>query len=563
MSKNCYVMGVDFGTDSARAVVADPQNGSILSSAACEYPRWKDRKYCDGTTGMFRQHPKDYVEAMENCVTSAIQKAGKDADKKITAIGFDTTGSTPCPIDRKGVPLALLPGYEEDPNLMFYLWKDHTAQKEAEELNHVLENYHGTDYTKYQGTYSAEWYWSKILHGVRSNPEIRQNAYMWVEHADWMPSLLSGRTKPDSLYHCCCAAGHKALWHSEFGGLPAEEAFDSIDVYLGDIRRRYGRDPEYSTACVGTITNAWAKRLGLNPETIIAGSSLDAHAGAVGSGIRKNTLVKVIGTSAVDMLIQDAEITRGKNLKKICGQAENSILPGAVGIEASQAAFGDVYSWYRNILMQPLQAFLAETGRKQKESNQFLEEFKTFLLPYLDNCLEKHSSESNVTAVDWFNGRRYPDLNESVSAGLYGVTLGTTAEQIYKALVLATVFGAKRVFESFIAHGLQIDEIVAAGGVSRKSSFVMQMLADAFGRPIKVTSETQTCALGAAMYAMVAAGICKDLSSAQRSMLKKFDRIYSPTREREEELQLAYKKYLLLGEKFEDIQQADRTINIV
>ena len=468
MGERCkYVIGVDFGSDSVRAVLVDALHGGIVNSTWSEYPRWKERKYCDGSVSMFRQHPQDYLDSMKECVSRLTSECGKDVAENIAAIGFDTTGSTPCPVNRHGVPLSLLPEFSDNPNAMFYLWKDHTAVREAEEVNEILSHNSIEDFTKFQGIYSAEWYWSKILHGVRTDKSIREYAYTWIEHADWMPAVLSGRTRPEIMYHCSCAAGHKALWNSEFHGLPDLTVLESIDPYLRKVGERFGNKPEYSTSKVGIILPEWAEILGLPKTTFVAGSSLDAHAGAVGSGIRKNILVEVMGTSAVGMLVQDPEVLKNKNLKAICGQAEDSILPGHIGIEASQAAFGDIYSWFSRMIVEPMIQYVSSSDIPEENKKSIIDGCQDKLLKLLDMKLSKLPAAQNVVSVDWFNGRRYPDINEDVKGGIYGLTLGTDYMQVYQSLVLATIYGAKRVFDSFVENGMVIDGIIAAGGISQ------------------------------------------------------------------------------------------------
>ena len=265
-----YVVGVDFGSDSVRAVIVRASDGQVAAEAAAAYPRWAQGLYCDPGIRQFRQHPQDYLEALCACVTEACAAAGETVSSRIAALSIDTTGSTPCPVDRAGTPLALLPGFEENPNAMFHLWKDHTAGTEAAEITACFSA--GTpDYTVYQGPYSSEWYWAKILHTVRKDPAVRAVAYTWVEHCDWMANLLAGRTRPELAYRCACAAGHKAYWHSAWGGLPAKERLAQLDPYLAQVHDTFIQPPEPCTAVVGTITQEWAQRLHLPAQTLICG----------------------------------------------------------------------------------------------------------------------------------------------------------------------------------------------------------------------------------------------------------------------------------------------------
>lgn len=548
------VIGVDFGSDSARAVVVDVKDGHKVGEGLCEYPRWKENRYCDSSKGMFRQHPQDYIDALERCVKAALKDAGPEAGELVKAISIDTTGSTPCPVDENGTALALLPEFQDNPNAMFYLWKDHTAIAEAIEINEALKDFEGEDYTRFQGTYSSEWYWAKILHGIRTDKHVRARAYSWVEHCDWIPAMLTGQTKPDTMYRCSCAAGHKALWHSDFGGLPANECLGGVDPYLAKVIERYTKEPQTSVYPVGTITREWAKRLKLNDNVVVGGSSLDAHAGAVGAGIKPRTLVKVVGTSTVDMLVNTREDLRGSDLKDCCGQAENSIIPGYIGMEAGQAAFGDIYSWFRRLLMWPVETMAQQMTADDENREAWIDRMHKDLLNQL--CLEamKREDDENLIVLDWFNGRRYPLINESIKGAVSGLTLGTDAVSLFRSIILATVFGSRRIFDSFITRGIKIDEVITVGGIAKHSPLVMQMMADVLKRPIKVSKSEQACAQGAAMYAAVAAGLYPDLLAAQEHMVEGFERIYTPDETMFGKYDILYKKYLSLGRHIEQMQ---------
>lgn len=548
--RNNLVIGVDFGTDSVRAIVVDALKNEMLGADESYYPQWQAGQYCEPQHHQFRQHPRDYLEGLEACVRGAVKNAGADTGKYVKGIAVDTTGSTPCPVNQAGVPLALLPGFADNPNAMFHLWKDHTAIQEAEEINHVAAAWGGEDYTRFQGKYSSEWFWAKILHTIRTDGQVKQAAWSWVEHCDWIPALLTGQTAPLTMYRSACAAGHKALWHSEFGGLPAAEFLAKLDPYLATVKEHYGGPPQTADVRVGSMTAAWADRLGLSGQVVVGGSSFDAHAGAVGVGIEPHVLVKVVGTSTVDMLIEHYEHLKGKDLKEICGQAENSIMPGFVGIEAGQAAFGDVYAWLKEILMWPIKQLLpSSTLLTETQKNALVEEISAKIIPEITtHCQTLPDDEPDLTALDWFNGRRYPVVNEHVKSAVAGLRLGTTVPQLYRALVLATAFGSRRILESFLTEGLRIDRIIAVGGIAQKSPFVMQTLADVLNRSISVSASTQACAKGAAMYAAVAAGVFRTLPEAQTAMREGFLAVYAPEKERVERYNVLYKKYLQLGE---------------
>ncbi|WP_181995642.1 ribulokinase [Clostridium sp. AM58-1XD] len=501
-----------------------------------------------------------YIEGFEEAVRKAVaegsKKVGRPIGEKIAGIGVDTTGSTPCPVNKEGIPLALLPEFADNPNAMFWLWKDHTAIDEAKEINRILSDFRGENYTRFQGEYASEWWWAKILHCARTDSRVKEAAYSWIEHCDWIPALLTGRTKPEEMYRCSCAAGHKALWHSDFGGLPAHECLKAIDPYLEKVAETYGQGPQVSTTNTGMITPEWAERLGISKKCIIGGSSLDAHAGAVGAGITDNTLVMVIGTSAVDMLIEKRQNVRGKDLKDSCGMAENSIVPGYIGIESSQAAFGDVYSWIRDILMWSVRDFVdSMEGISEEQKRQYTKDYKNRLLDRLSQEAMAYEGE-DISAVDWLNGRRYPIINEKVKSGVYGLSLSTDTVQLFRSFVLSTVFGARRIVESFVTRGIQIDRIITVGGVSKRSPLIMQLLADALKRPIQVSNCNQACARGAAIYAAVAAGFYHTIVEAQKTMCIGFSNVYTPNEDNFTRYDILYRKYLNVGRHFEDIQSS-------
>lgn len=500
------VAGVDFGSDSVRVALLEAESGNTIADGVCNYPRWNQKMYCNSKIAEYRQHPLDYLEGLETALTRALQKAGSNAGMEIVGIGFDTTGSTPCPVNREGMPLSLMEEFQDNPNAMFHLWKDHTAVEEAKEINDVLSS-GDVDYTKYQGVYSSEWFWAKILHTTRIDGKIREAAWTWVEHCDWIVGLLVGNTIPEEMYHCSCAAGHKALWHSSFHGLPSKDLLASMDPYLGFVYDRYGKAPLPAGTCVGTITREWADRLQINPEAKIGGCSFDAHAGGVGAGVRKNTMVKVVGTSTVDMIVENPENLAGKDLHSYCGQAEDSIVPGYVGLEMSQPAFGDAYAWFKEITMWPLKNIKIPDDIISTEQKEKMEEwFDARILPELE-MKAYELIEEDTMALDWLNGRRYPFLNETVRAAISGLSLGSKAPSIYCALVKATVFGSKRIYESLLGNGLTIERLIAVGGIAKKSSFVMQMMSDALNVPIMVCKEEQVCARGAAIFCSCRCGL--------------------------------------------------------
>ncbi len=550
MKDKRYVIGVDFGSDSARAIIVDLISARTIAEASKSYPRWKQRKYCDSDRFKYRQHPKDYLEVLEDILKKVLSELTDDQRCLVAGIAIDTTGSTVCPVDIEGTPLSLLPEFAEEPDAMFHLWKDHTAVEEAKEINKLLSS-EEQNYTKYQGTYSAEWFWAKILHTSRTNQRVKEHAYTWVEHCDWIAGILAGKTAPNEIVHCACAAGHKALWNSEFHGLPDRSCLEKIDPYLGIIHDRYSQKPKVAGEKIGSLCPEWAQKLQL-PETVsIAVGTFDAHAGAVGVGISEHTLVKVVGTSTVDMLIVSRTDAEGKNLNNFCGMAEDSIIPGYWGCESGQSAFGDTYDWYKRIIMWPLETMdIPEEIIPKKERKRL----RNYLDKILIRSLEKYVTEdesSEVTALDWLNGRRYPYLNETVKGAMVGISLGTTAPDIYQALAKATIFGSKQIYDSLVEAGIQISRVVCVGGVASKSKYIMQMMADVLGIPIMVSSETQSCARGACIFAAVGAGVYPSIQDAQKDLCASYQPDFFPREEMHNKYMKEYRKYINLGKYIE------------
>jgi L-ribulokinase len=538
MSKK-YTLGLDYGTDSVRALLVDSEGNEIATSVSY-YQRWKDGQFCLPAESQFRQHPLDYLEGLESAIKGALAEVSADVIENIVGISVDTTGSTPVAVDQNGTPLALLPEFSQNPNGMFILWKDHTANAEAEEINTLAHSW-SVNYTKYVGgIYSSEWFWSKILRTLRVDPSIREKAFSWVEHCDWISAVLTGNTNPLTLKRSRCAAGHKAMWHPEFEGLPSEEFLITLDPLLAGLRERLYSETYTSDQVMGTLSAEWASKLGLPDHVVIGVGAFDAHMGGVGAEIEPYSLVRVMGTSTCDMLIAPTEEVGHLLVKGICGQVDGSIVPGMLGMEAGQSAFGDVYAWFQKMLLGPVFELLENQEEKDKLSEK--------LIPHLS---EKAShlpiSENDPIALDWFNGRRTPDANHTLKGAIYGLNLGSDAAQIFKALVEATAFGSKAIVDRFISEGVPIKQVISIGGVAKKSAFVMQTLASVLDMPIKVASSDQACALGAAMNAATAAGIFNTINEAQNAMGSGFDATYYPEKDKVEIYKKMYQKYLAFG----------------
>jgi L-ribulokinase len=550
MSSDKFTIGVDFGTDSVRALIVNTRTGEEAGSSVFYYPRWKAGLYCDPSMNQFRQHPADYLEGLEMSVNNAVSGTSLEVRNNIVAISVDTTGSTPVAVNRDGVPLSLIPGFSENPNAMFILWKDHTSVAEAEEINNLSRKWGGVDYTKFEGgVYSSEWFWAKILHILRKDKSIRESAFSWIEHCDWIPAVLSGNSDPLKLIRSRCAAGHKAMWHKDFDGLPSEEFLTKLDPLLSGLRSRLFKDTYECNFKVGHLTKEWANKLGLPENVSVGAGSFDAHLGAVGGEIKPYYLSKVMGTSTCDMLIAPLEEISDKLIGGICGQVDGSIIPGMLGMEAGQSAFGDIYAWFRNILMWPVENILKDVEEIDSSLKEKLSlKISEGIIPALTKAAEKIlPSESSPIAVDWMNGRRTPYANQLLKGAITGLSLGTEAPVIFRALVEATAFGTRAINERFISEGIRIDGVIALGGVAKKSPFVMQIVCDVLNMPIKVVRSEQTCALGSAMAASVVAEIYPDLQSAQKAMGGGFETEYYPDKKNAGIYDELYKKYSILG----------------
>lgn len=544
--REACVIGLDYGTDSVRALIVRAADGAEIATDVFYYPRWKQGLYCDAAANRFRQHPLDYVEGLEAVIRGALDRAPAGTAARVRGISVDTTGSTPCAIDRQGSPLALKPEFANNPNAMFVLWKDHTAIREAGEINTLAKSWGGIDYTRYEGgVYSSEWFWSKILHVLREDEEVREAAFSWAEQCDWIPALLTGMSDPRTWKRSRCAAGHKAMWHESWGGLPAEEFLVRLDPLLTGLRARLYRDTFTGDRAAGVLSPAWAQRLGLADGVVVGVGAFDAHFGAVGAGIQPHMLVKVMGTSTCDMIT--TPMTGGEEhlVAGICGQVDGSILPGQLGLEAGQSGFGDIYAWFKELLLWPME-HLGETlvPGEAAERQRRIEEAAEALIPALSEAAAALPiEESGVLAVDWMNGRRTPDANQALKGAIAGLNLGSDAPRVFRALVEATAFGARAIVDRFIAEGVDIRGVIGIGGVAKKSPFIMQIMADVLNMPIRVAAAEQACALGSAMAAAAAAGLHPDLGTAQKAMGSGFETVYTPDAGNAEKYRVLYGRY--------------------
>jgi L-ribulokinase len=542
------IIGLDFGTDSARAILVDAETGKQLALSSKLYKLWNQGLYLDPARFQFRHHPLDYLESMEYVVREVLHEV-PGAREKVRAIGLTATGSTPVAVDAEGTPLAMKPAFSDYPNAMFILWKDHTGHPESEHINAFTKGLE-TDYTRQDlcGQYSTEHFWTKALHIFR-DPRIKSAAHSFVEASDWLPGELSGNTRPETLKRGMGIASSRAMWNPRWGGYPPNTYFKALDPALDGLIDTFDARAYPCNEAAGTLSAKWADLFGLSEEVVVATGSLDCHAGAVGAGVRAKSMVEIIGTStcAITVSAGDGEI---REVPGVPQQAPDMILPGMVGYEGGQSCFGDLYAWFKKILMWPLDNILASTTLVDEATRgKLIEEVYHQMIPALTaQARTVPCAESRVIATDWINGRRSPNVDYGLKGTITGLTLSTTAPLLYKSLVEATAFGAKAFIEQFRSNGGALEEVIAVGGISQKSSYVMQMLSDVIGIPIHVADAPEACALGAAMCAATAAGVHADVREAQQVMQGKISAVYTPEPKNSDHYRVEYKKYQNLEE---------------
>ncbi len=509
-----FAIGVDYGTNSVRALVVDIDDGTEVGTHVFDYPSGDAGVILDARDPhLARQNPADYIEGFFVSVREAVVAATRDpgfAATSVVGIGVDTTGSTPIPVDEAGVPLALHDVFAVNPAAHAWLWKDHTAWAEAAEITEAASQHPDGYLTTCGGTYSSEWYWAKILRCKRSAPEVFDAAASWVELADFVPAYITGNTDPKTLARGICAAGHKAMYSDTWGGLPASDFLASLDPDLAKVRACYALEAMPADRRAGALTPEVAEKVGLPAGVAVAVGAFDAHMGAVGAGIKPGTLVKIIGTSTCDTMVAPLGGAT-LDIPGLCGIVPGSIMPGMYGLEAGQSAVGDIFNWFASNLAP------AEYTR-HGDTHAALTAAAENLRP----------GESGLLALDWNNGNRTILVDPMLTGLLIGQTLHTTAPEIYRALVEATAFGALTIINRFEEYGLAVDEVVNCGGIAEKNPFVMQVYADACNRPMRISRSAQTCALGAALFGAVAAGAHADVETAQAKMTGFKDEVFEP-----------------------------------
>ena len=534
-----YGLGLDFGTNSVRALIVDTANGDEISTAVVNYPSGEAGILLDPKDpDLARQNPADYVESMVKAVRQAINKARKAQKgflaEQIIGIGIDTTGSTPLPVDKNGLPLAFHDEFKKNLNAQAWLWKDHTSFAEAQEITELAAKEHPEYLAKCGGVYSSEWFFSKILHCLRVAPEVFDAAYSWVEAADFIPALITSTLAPAKIKRSRCAAGHKAMFNDAWGGLPAKEFLAKLDPKLGELRDRLYDRTYTSDQPAGYLTKSWAKVLGLKPGLPVAVGAFDAHLGAVGAGVAPGKFVKIIGTSTCDICVWPNDRPLA-DIPGLCGIVDGSVLPGYFGLEAGQSAVGDIFNWFVNYL-QP--------GGPRKGSHEELTRKAASLLP----------GESGLLALDWNNGNRTILVDQRLTGLLLGQTLHTRPEEIYLVLIEATAFGALTIIKRFQEYGVEINEVINCGGIAEKNPLVMQIYADVFGLEMKIARSSQTCALGSAMAGAVVAGQAAGghdtFEKAQAAMCGVKPRTFKPRPEYYQVYQELYRLYRELHDAF-------------
>lgn len=530
-----YSIGLDYGTNSCRSLIVDLEDGRELGSSVFPYPSGVQGILTDPSDpNVARQNPKDYLNGCESIIRQALAQAHQ-ADSSfdasdIVGIGIDTTGSTVIPVDQEGTPLSMQERFASNLNAQVWLWKDHTSFREAEQITALARDTRPQYLAKCGGVYSSEWWWSKILHLKNTDPEVFAAAHSFVEHCDWLPAVLVGNTDPLTLKRSICSAGHKAMFNADWDGLPDLDFLADLDPSLADLRDRLYREAHASDTAAGTLCEEWAEKLGLPAGITIAVGAFDCHMGAVGSGVKKGTLVKVLGTSTCDITVADQDVD---DVPGLCGQVDSSVVPGMVGVEAGQSAVGDIFLWLVHNLVPD--SYGTDDGAKFVAMEAAMKD----QLP----------GASGLLALDWNNGNRTILTDVQLSGLLLGQTLHTQAHEVYRAYIEATAFGALTIINRMEEHGVVIDEVVNTGGLSLKNETLMQIYADVLGRPMRVSKSEQTCALGAALFGAVAAGH-SSLAELQQRVVSYTDNTYQPIPENQAVYAKLYALYKTLHDAF-------------
>ena len=527
-----FTLGVDFGTNSVRALVVRCLDGAEYGSRVVDYPSGAQGVLLDAKDGLLaRQRPADYLFGLEESIKGALAEAGRKPNfdrSKVFGIGVDSTGSSPIPVDDKNQPLASSAKWKDDLNAQCWLWKDHTSWREGAKITELSAKLRPRYIAKCGGVYSSEWFWAKLWRCLNVAPETFGAAFSWVELADWIPSILAGVVDPRLVKRGVCAAGHKALYSDDWGGLPEKEFLGALDPRLAELRDRLYQKAYDATEPAGSLCSEWATKLGLTPGIAIAIGEFDVHYGAIGCGVREGALVKVIGTSTCDCAVVSAEKPIA-DIPGICGIVKGAILPGFFGIEAGQSAVGDIFKWWVEVVLGGDAALHAELTAE---------------------AAKQRPGQSGLLGLDWNNGNRTILVDQRLTGLLLGQDLYTTRADIYRALIEATAFGARAIIERLRQYGVPTDQVVCTGGIAEKNPLLMQIYADVTGCVMQVAGSSQTCALGSAIAAAVLAGAHPDFAIAEAAMTSLKPEAFEPIAENQVIYDQLYALYRALHDSF-------------
>ncbi len=535
--KRRLVIGMDFGTDSVRAILADTSNGEEIASAACNYPRWAKGLFTDASKDQFRHHPLDYLEAMTVAMTEVMASCVDPS--LVEAISIDTTASTPCLVDEHLLPLSLHKGLEDNPDAMFIIWKDHTSAKEARLITEKCAE-HTPNYACHMGNnFSPECYWSKVLHVLRSSEKLRANAYTAVELCDWIPVVLTGCHRIEDMKASHCVAGAKHLWADEWDGFPPESFFEGVDPLLVPFLRNMPKTNYSCTVSAGNLCKEWADKFGLSESVKVGVGNIDSYSGAVGGGAAYKTMVMNMGTSACYMAVVPTEKMAGRIVDGVFGQVDNGLLEGTTGFEVGLSAFGDLLAWMRRLMSWPVDNLMPYLTADQKAKTE-----DQILVKLTEEASKLPIREDAPVATDYFNGRRVPRPDGTLTGTITNLKISSSPAEIFNALVEAIAFATKVILDFMNDNKVDIERLVAIGGVAQKSPFVMQKIADVTARKIEVSQSKHTGALGAAMHAAVIAGIYSSVEKAQESMCQPIMISFTPNGAHYQTLMSRYRRYL-------------------
>ena len=535
MSK--YSVGIDFGTLSARALVAEIGTGRELASATMDYPHAvMDERLPDGTPlppDWALQHPQDYIDCLKAVVPEALRLAGVSAED-VVGVGIDFTSCTVLPVDERLTPLCLLPGFASRPHAYVKLWKHHGAQEEANRMTETAVSRGETFLARYGGKVSSEWMLPKIWQTLNEDEEIYTRAASFIEAGDWIVAKLTGKvTRSVSM------AGYKAFYQKK-DGFPSDDYFAALDERFAHvIDEKLGREYAPVCSCAGVMTDEGAALTGLLPGTAVGVAQLDAHVALPAAGITDGgKMLMIMGTSGCHLMMSDEEhIVPG-----MCGVVEDSVVPGLMCYEAGQCCMGDHYNWFVDHCVP--ESYMLEARSRGMDAHRLLTEKASALRP----------GESGLIALDWWNGNRSVLVDADLTGMMMGMTLTTKPEDIYRALIEATAYGTRIIIETFVKSGVPIDGLYACGGIAQKNPFLMQIFCDVLGREIRVARSAQTPALGSALLGAVAAGGkaggYDSIVDAAREMGGIQERVYRPDPKAHAVYEQLYREYELLHDYF-------------